>query len=222
MTASPTLRLAALALTALLTPLFAAAADGTVVVEWDAGAFANGAVKPTTGTGVLRGVGTVEPLGDHRLLTLAAGQELTLTLAAGPLATASPVALEIGIAPRVAPTAYHGGLIEAGDYQKSGLRILLQHDLRVSVEHWTGGEPTYLVSPSSIPLGMLSTIRYEHDGAMARLLIDGKMVAQANCAPAAAWTGTVHIGIASGPSYFYDGGIGRIRILALESAAATR
>ena len=186
------------------------------MASWDCGTFVDGKVQ---GVGSpLQGTGTPAVLGKRALLKLAGGQSLTTELTTGPLTAGTPVALEIEVSPDGKPGGYFGGLVEAGSYQHAGLRMLLRHDLRVVIEHFAGEGPdhaTYLVSKEPLTVGQLSTVRYEHDGHHARLLINGKLDALADCPPPAAWSGRMTIGVAGGKDSFFNGAVGLIRLVAL-------
>lgn len=198
-----------------LAAILAAADDGLTVASWDCGAFADGAVPPVSVGQPLKGEGVVATIDGHRMLSVEHGQCLTAPLENGPLASGKPVAIEIEFTAVALPDGYHGGLIEAGSYSDSGVRIMYQHDQRISVEHFTGKDPVYLVSPEPVALGRFTTLRYEYDGARARLLLDGKVVVQTDCPPAAAWRGSLRVGVASGDKYNFNGAIGKLRILAI-------
>jgi hypothetical protein len=94
---------------------------------------------------------------------------------------------------------------------------MLRHDLKVVVEHFAGVGPeqaTYLESTEPLPLGQLSTVRYEHDGRQARLLVNGKLQQAIACPLPAAWTGS-----AGGQDYFLNGAVGTVCLMSLAPSA---
>ncbi|MCK6490751.1 MAG: LamG domain-containing protein [Planctomycetes bacterium] len=185
---------------------------------WECGTFADGKVLPGAGGQPLTGSGTPASLANRAGLRLAGGQALGARLGAGPLADGTPLAIEIEVAPEAKPGGFFGGLVEAGSYLQSGVRLMLRHDLKVVVEHFAGAgkeHATYLESREPLPLGRFSTVRYEHDGKRARLLIDGQPVAVADCPPPAPWRGDLRVGSAGGKDYFLNGVVAGVRLLAL-------
>lgn len=186
------------------------------VASWDCGTFAEGTVA---GIGpALSGAGTAVAVGPRTMLKLSGGQTLSTSLASGPLAECTPLAIEIEVAPDGPPGGFYGGLVEAGVYWQSGVRLLLRHDLVVVVEHFAGPgqeHATYLQSMEPLAIGRLSTVRYEHDGRHARLLINGKPQQAATCPPPAAWSGRLTIGGAGGKDYFLNGAVGSVRLVSL-------
>lgn len=206
----------ALILSAAVAAAVAAAERGEMVVAaWDCGAFANGSIAPLKVGQPLQGEGSQVKVGERYFLHLAHGQSVAADLESGPLAQGRPVAIEVEFTAEALPDAYHGGLVEAGSYGTAGVRILFSGNMKISVEHFPGGEPVYLVSSDPIQLNKPTIVRYEHDGKRARLLINGKESAQAVCAPAGRWSGKLRIGVASGNSYNFNGTIGKVRVLAL-------
>ena len=196
-------------------------ANGRTVATWDCGRFADGQVAPTVGTNILQGTDTNTTLGARAALRFSGGQHVFGRLGPSPLATGQPVALEIEVAPDGLPGGYCGGLLEAGSYQTSGLRLTLGRDLRVSVEHWAGvgaTNATYLKSRDPLPLGRLTTVRYEHDGREARLLLDGQLQEVKPYAPPAPYKDGIRIGMAGGKDYFLNGVVACVRVVALGSA----
>ncbi|MCY3023640.1 MAG: hypothetical protein NTW87_32065, partial [Planctomycetota bacterium] len=192
------------------------------VAAWDCGRFANGNVPASIGNEPLSGQGAPVAIGPRTGLRVAGGQCLIGKLGAGPLAEGKPVAIEVEVAPGGKPGGYYGGLVECGSYQTSGLRLVIGQDLRVVVEHWGGPGPdkaTYLKTREPLPTGRFSTVRYEHDGKQARMLVDGQVQEVKDCAPPAPWKGDVRIGMAGGKDYWFDGVIGAVRFLALGDAA---
>lgn len=208
--------------TLFLLPLTAAdPARPAPFVAWDFARFAAGEVKPTAGVLVLSGMGEIGKIAGRAGVRVKGGQVFTGILDMGPLAEGRPFALEIDVAPAAPPTAYLAGLIQAGAYLQSGVRILLRQDLSVVVEHFAGvGEEqaTYLVAGAPLPLGKFSTVRYEHDGRRGRLLIDGLAQETRACAPQAAWNGPFQVGSASGNDYHLDGTVAGVRLFALPVA----
>ncbi|OGV74814.1 MAG: hypothetical protein A3K18_14985 [Lentisphaerae bacterium RIFOXYA12_64_32] len=190
---------------------------------WDCGRFADGTVPATAGGSPLQGAGTPATLNGRAGLRLSGGQGLTARLDTGPLADGAPVAVEIEVAPDGTPGGYFGGLVECGSYQNSGFRMMLNQQLRVVVEHFAGTGPdkaTYLTSREPLPLGRFSTVRYEHDGKQARLLIDGLPQEIKDCALPAPWKGDLRIGVAGGKDYFLNGVVANVRVLTLPAATA--
>jgi len=125
--------------------------------------------------------------------------------------------------PEGAPGGHCGGLVEAGTYQQAGLRLVLDRDLRVVVEQWSGpgaANAVYLKSREPLALGRLATVRYEHDGAEARLLVDGQIQEIKASVPPAAFAGGIRIGVAAGKDYWLNGAIGTVRLLDLTPRGA--
>lgn len=191
------------------------------VASWDLGRFADGSVAAGVGGEPLVGTGTPVVLGNRTALRLAGGQNLVAKMPeSNPLATGKPLAIEIDLAPDGKPGGYCGGLVEVGNYQASGLRLTIGQDLRVSVEHWAGAgaaNAVYLKTREPLPTGRFSTVRYEHNGAEARLLVDGEMQEVKPCAPPAPHSGGVRIGVAGGKDYWFNGVVGSVRFMALAS-----
>jgi beta-galactosidase len=185
------------------------------IAAWDCGAFADGSVPAHIGGGALTGEGTPTPMGSRRGLRLANGQALYVPRLPGPLAEGLPVALEIEVAPDGKPGGHLGGLMECGQYMASGVRMMILHDLKVVIEHYAGQgaeKATYLQSREPLPLGRFSTVRYEHDGKQARLLIDGNVQEVKDCPPPAPWKQGLRIGVAGGKDYWFNGVVGNVRI----------
>jgi beta-galactosidase len=200
-----------------------AAGDGErTVAAWDCGRFEEGRIPALVGGEELAGTGTPAALDARAGVRLAASQSVSGRLPDGPLAAGRPLAIEIEVAPEGPPAGYCGGLFEAGSYQQCGLRIVLGRDLRVSVEQWGGAGPeraVYLKSREPLPVGRFSAVRYEHDGACARLLVDGQLHDVKPSPPPAPWRGDVRIGQAGGKDYFYNGIVAGVRVLALKASA---
>jgi beta-galactosidase len=196
---------------------------GRTVVAWDCGRFADGAVPASVGGEPLVGTGTLVAIGNRTGLRLADGQCLVGKPGPNPLGEGKPLAIEIDVAPDGKPGGYCGGLIECGNYQASGLRIVIGQDLRVSVDHWAGNGPdnvTYLKTREPLPTGRFSTVRYEHDGKQARLLVDGQLQEMKDCPPPAPYPHAVRIGLAGGQDYWFNGVVGNVRFFALPVAPA--
>jgi beta-galactosidase len=192
--------------------------DERTAAAWDCGSFAEGVVAGSGQAAELKGAGTPTTLGPRALLRLAGGQRLTTSLNVGPLAAGTPLAIEIEVAPEDKPGGFFGGLVEAGAYLQSGVRVLMRHDLKVVVEHFAGEgakQATYLESNEPLAMGQLSTVRYEHDGRQARLLVNGKLQQSVACPPPAGWRGTLTVGGAGGQDYFLNGAVGVVRLLSL-------
>jgi beta-galactosidase len=194
------------------------------VASWDLGRFADGKVAADTGEEALVGTGTPALLGQRTGLRLAGGQNLSANLSKdNPLVTGKPVAIEIELAPDGKPGGYCGGLVSAGNYQISGLRLTLGGDLRVCAEQWTGegaANAVYLKTRESLPTGRFTTLRYEHNGVESRLLFDGQVQAIQSCAPLAPYADVVMcIGRTGGKDYWFNGVIGAVRIFALAPAS---
>ena len=192
------------------------------VAEWDCARFVNGTIAARVGNSPMRGTGTPVTLGNRAGLRLTGGQSVVGNLTAGPLAEGRPIAIEIEVAPDDLPGGYCGGLVQVGSYYTSGLRIVLGRNLCVSVEQWCGVGQTnahYLVSHEPLTIGSFSTIRYEHDGKIARLLIDGRLQDLKPSPPPAPYHGEFNIGYAAGKDYFLNGVVGSVRFLALEPPA---
>jgi beta-galactosidase len=186
------------------------------VAAWDLGRLTDGKIAASIGGEILDGSGTLATIGNRTGLRFKDGQHVVGKLPATPLAGAKPVAIEFEAAPDGKPGGYCGGLVEVGSYQTSGLRITLGMDLKFSVEHWAGvgaANATYLKSREPLPIGRFSTVRYEHDGKEARLLINGQVQELRPCPPAAAYSGGIRIGLAGGKDYWFNGVIGSVRIL---------
>ncbi|MCK6487906.1 MAG: cellulase family glycosylhydrolase [Planctomycetes bacterium] len=189
-----------------------------VVAAWDCGAFAAGSVAAAAGGVALTGAGEVATVDGRMALRLRGGQELRAALQTGPLADGQPLAIEVQVAPMGPPGGYYGGLVHAGTYLTSGMRLLLRQDLRVAVEHFASpgeAQVTRLLSRAPLAIGRLATVRYEHDGRRARLLVDGIEHALQECPPAAPWQGELRLGVTSGTGYHLDGALATVRILAL-------
>ncbi|MDP3849142.1 MAG: glycoside hydrolase family 2 TIM barrel-domain containing protein [Luteolibacter sp.] len=194
-------------------------ANGRTVAAWDCGRFTAGQVPSSVGTGSLDGTGKIVTLGNRSALRFAGGQNLTGQLNAGPLADGKPMAVEVEVSLDGPPGDYCGGLFEAGSYMNSGMRMTVGRDLRVSVENWAGpGAPnaSNLKSLNPLSIGRLTTVRFEHTGKEARLLIDGQLQEVKACSPPKAYKGGIRIGLAAGKNYFLNGVIAGIRVLALE------
>lgn len=188
---------------------------------WDVGRFANGKLAASVGGQELTGDGTPAIIGNRSGLRLKDGQHLSGKLPTTPLATGAPLAIEIEVAPDGKPGGYCGGLLEAGSYETSGLRITIGQDLKVCVEIWNGlvhDKTVYIVSREPLPTGRYSAIRFEHDGKEGRLLIDGQIQALKACALPAPYAGDIQLGLASGTNYWFNGVIGNVRITALPKA----
>jgi hypothetical protein len=189
------------------------------VGAWDCGTFTAGKVA---GIGPqLQGTGTPATVGPRAMLRLAGGQSLGAELRSGPLAERTPVAIEIEVVADGKPGGFLGGLVEAGSYLRSGVRVLLRHDLVVVVEHFAGegqAQATYLAAKEPLTIGQLATVRYEHDGRNARLLVNGKLQQAVACPAPGAWTGRMTIGSAGGKDYFLNGAVGNVRLLSLSPA----
>lgn len=195
--------------------------SGRTVAAWDLGRFAAGRVEAAVGSNALSGAGVCATLGDRAVLRVTGGQCLTGRLDPNPLAAGKPLAIELELSPDGPPGGYCGGLFEAGSYQQSGLRLTLGRDLRVSVETWGGagpGQATHLKSREPLPVGRLSTVRYEHDGKEARLLIDGQLQEVKTCPPPAPYRDGIRIGLAGGKDYWFNGVVAGVRVLALPPA----
>ncbi len=192
--------------------------DERTSAAWDCGTFADGTVAGIGQTPALKGAGTPVTSGSRALLRFAGGQSLTTELRLGPLAAGTPLAIEIEVAPDGKPGGYYGGLIQAGSYQRSGIRMLLRYDLKVVVENIAGegpGKTTHLTSAEPLAVNQLSTIRYEHDGRQARLLVNGKLQQAVLCSPPGPWTGTMSVASADGQHYFLNGAVGTVRLISL-------
>lgn len=197
--------------------------NGRTVAAWDCGRFAEGKVPATVGAAGLTGTGTATVLGNRAALRLTGGQRLVGRLDAGPLAEGKPFAIELDVSLDGPPGGYCGGLIEIGQYLEAGLRITVGTDLRVSVENFGGSggaNATYLKSRNPLPLGRLTSVRYEHNGKEARLLIDGQLQEMKTCAPPKPYRGDFCLGVAAGKDYFLNGVLAGVRVMALGEGAA--
>jgi beta-galactosidase len=195
-----------------------ASGGARTVAAWDCGRFVAGAIPAATGEVPLTGSGSPVTAGGRAGLRLTGGQALQARLASGPLADGTPVAVEIEVAPDGAPGGYYGGLVECGAYLNAGFRMMLNQQLRVVVEHFAGEgkeKATYLTSREALAPGRFATVRYEHDGRQARLLIDGLPQEVKECSLPAPWQGDLRVGVAGGKDYFLNGVVGNVRILAL-------
>jgi beta-galactosidase len=192
------------------------------VAAWDCARYAGGTVAALAGDASLAGTGTVVAVEGRTGLRLAAGQHLLGRLQSGPLAEGKPFAIEIDVAPDGPPGGYCGGLVEIGSYQRAGLRMVLGQDLRASVEQWGGEGPeraVYLKTRQPLPVGRFSTVRYEHDGKQARLLVDGQLQELKPSPLPAPYREGIRVGLAAGKDYFLNGVVSGVRILALAPAA---
>lgn len=188
------------------------------LIAWDFAKYASNEAKPTAGHLVLTGPGEINKVDGKVGVRLKGGQYLSGILDVGPIANGGPFALEIDVAPSAAPTAYLAGLIQAGTYMQSGVRILLRQDLCVVVEHFAGtgdDKATYLVGGTPLPIDKFSTVRYEYKDGKARLLVNGLAQETKPCTPSANWTGPFQIGSASGNSYDLDGTVAGVRLYVL-------
>lgn len=190
---------------------------GRMAAEWQCGSWSPTAkrVSPVLGRASLTGEGTVEKLDKTPLLRLKDGQFLEVKLSEGPLAEAKPFALEIELAPDGTMKGVMAGLVQAGAYRQSGIRMMLGANLKVSIEHSAGSEAEQIFHVSAatpLATGKLQTVRYEHDGRQARLFIDGRLDASKDCPPPAPWRGNLMIGKASGKDYWYYGLVGAVRL----------
>jgi hypothetical protein len=200
-------------------------ASGTrTVAAWDLGSFSSGSVPATLGGEDLAGMGAVSSQDGRVVLRLTGGHFVAGRLPAGnPLASGRPLAIEVEVAPTGKPGGHRGGLVEVGEYQKSGLRLVLDRDLRVVVEHWSGlgaDKAVNLKSREPLAIGHFATVRYEHDGREARLLVDGQIQELKVCPPPSPYAGGIRIGLAGGEGYWLDAMVGGARMLELVPASA--
>jgi hypothetical protein len=190
---------------------------GRMAAEWQCGSWSPTAkrVSPVLGRASLSGEGTLEKFDKTSLLRLKDGQCLEVKMSEGPLAEARPFALEIEVVPDGTMKGIMAGLIQAGAYRQSGIRMMLAPSLKVGIEHSAGSDAEQVFNLSAAtPLvpGRLQTVRYEHDGKQGRLFVDGRLEASKDCPPPAPWRGTMLVGRAGGKDYWYFGLVGAVRL----------
>ena len=191
------------------------------VAAWDCGSWTEGAVKATlSGVGPLRGQGELTPIDERSGLLISGGQSLSGQLKNGPLAEGKPFAIEMEVAPTGKPGGALGGLISAGAYQQSGLRLMLTQELKPTVEIFSGHGPEnakYLVGREPLKTGSFSVLRVEFDGHQAKLLVNGALQHVVSSPLPAPWQGEMLVGKAGGKDYFFNGALGKISIQELLS-----
>lgn len=193
---------------------------GVPVAAWDCGTMnpTTKIIKPAAGKVTLTGEGAPDMYEKRAVWRLKDGESLVAKLSEGPLADGQPFAIEIELVPDGTVKSALAGLIQSGDYLKSGIRMMLRPDLKVSIEHFSGNgqeKATYLTTAAPLAVGKMQNLRYEHDGTQGRLFVDGVLSAAKDCPPCAPWKGNLAVGTAGGKQYWYYGAVGRIVLYGL-------
>ncbi|MHB1155909.1 MAG: glycoside hydrolase family 2 TIM barrel-domain containing protein [Phycisphaerales bacterium] len=190
--------------------------DARTSASWDCGSWSDGSVPSSLPNGKpLVGQGTLAAVGGRSGLRLTGGQCLTAPLNTGPIAEGKPFAIEIQVAPEAQAGGALGGLVQAGDYDSSGVRLLVTHDVKPVVEIFTGpghDNTKYLSAREPLAFDRFSTVRFEYDGKQARILVNGSLQNAIACPPPKPWKGDVVIGKAGGKDYFINAVVANVRI----------
>jgi len=105
------------------------------------------------------------------------------------------------------PVGYYGGIMQAMDFHKGGVRILVRKkDLRLVAEYAVGpDERRQLVSNQPMIPGRTYTVTLSFDGKASRMLIDGAISAVSHSPGPAPYRGPIRFGRASGTDYNFNG-----------------
>jgi hypothetical protein len=207
-------------------PVAAAAASeikprkGVPVAAWDCGTMNPNTkiIKPAAGKATMTGDGAPDTFEKRDVWRLKDGQTLVAKVTEGPLADGGPFAIEIEVVPDGTLKGVRAGLIQSGHYLKSGIRMMLLPDLKVTIEHFAGDgqeKATYITTAAPLAAGKMQTVRYEHDGVQGRIFVDGVLSSSKDCPPCVPWKGDMLVGKAGGKDYWFFGTVGRIVLSAL-------
>jgi len=156
------------------------------------------------------------PSSDQQGLQFADGASLRIQSSAIAGVFTAPFALKVALAAAAPPSGHYGGIVQAGEYGKSGFRLMLDRNLRVQVEMFRDGVEG-LSSNHPLQPGRMHDLELRFDGHYASLLIDGRTDSMKEFPLPPPFKGSVQIGVASGKDYFFNGTISRIALDALPS-----
>ncbi len=145
------------------------------------------------------------------------GQMLTTDTKQIPnLDLSQPWAVEATIAVDAKPDGYVGGIYQAMNYGKSGMRLVLDQQMRLGVEIWTSeGQNKGIKGQSVLTPGRVYNTLVKFDGSRAYLYVNGKLDGSVDTALPAPYSGPIQIGVASGKDYNFNGFISGIKVLSL-------
>jgi hypothetical protein len=198
------------------------ASVGRVVSEWNLGSTQGQSVtNAVNGAGALtlsQNAPVAAEVAGVRGLRFKGGQSLTGETKQIPnFDLSNPWALEATIAVDAKPDGFVGGIYQAMNYSKSGMRLVLDQQMRLGVEIWTGeGQNKGIRGQSVLTPGRVYNTLVRFDGSRAYLYVNGKLDGSVDTPLPAPYSGPIQIGVASGKDYNFNGFISGIRVLALD------
>ena len=127
-----------------------------------------------------------------------------------------PWMLEATIVPEGKPDGYIGGIYQAMSYMKSGMRLALNQEMRLTVDIVIGeGKTNYIKGQTTLAPDRAYTVAVKFDGSRAYLLVNGRLDGSVDTPPPAPYSGPILIGTASGQNYHFNGVIGEVKVSVL-------
>jgi hypothetical protein len=128
-----------------------------------------------------------------------------------------PWALEVALSVDDKPDGYVGGIYQAMNYGKSGMRLVLNQQMQLVVETWIGeGEAKNIRGRTVLSPGRVYRAQVKFDGTRAFLFVNGKLDGSVDMPLPAPFSGPIQVGTASGKDYNFNGIIHEMRVLAFD------
>ncbi len=131
---------------------------------------------------------------------------------------ATPWSIDVDFTLEAKPDGYCGGVFQAMNYLKAGMRLVVGQDLKLTTEiYHDDGKAVYLSSAAPLVIGKPYKAKVAFDGKKATLYLNGQPDASIDAAIPSAFSGDCMIGEASGNSYHFNG---TVRTIALTPTAS--
>ncbi|HEY3332751.1 MAG TPA: glycoside hydrolase family 2 TIM barrel-domain containing protein [Capsulimonadaceae bacterium] len=125
----------------------------------------------------------------------------------------TPWAVDVDMTVEAKPDGYCGGVIEAGEYLRSGMRIVVGGDLKLCCEIYNAdGKGRYLVSSAPLTLGRSYKVRVAFDTGRATLLLNNHIDALIDAPIPSPYGGDFRLGAAGGKDYNFNGVVRSVAI----------
>ncbi|HEY3330840.1 MAG TPA: glycoside hydrolase family 2 TIM barrel-domain containing protein [Capsulimonadaceae bacterium] len=129
---------------------------------------------------------------------------------------ATPWTLGVDLTIDAKPDGYCGGVFQAMQYLKAGLRLVVSQDLKLTAElYQADGKGRYLTSSAPLTAGRDYKVKVSFDGAKAMLYLNNHLDAVIDSPVPAAYNDGCQIGVAGGKDYNFNGVIRSVSITPL-------
>ncbi len=130
------------------------------------------------------------------------------------IADATPWTLNVDLTVDEKPDGYCGGIFQAMDYLKAGLRLVVGENLKLTTEIYEAdGKGRYLTSSAPLTPGRDYKVRIVFDGQKATMYLNNHLDAVVDSPVPDAWAGGLQVGVAGGNKYNFNGVVRSLSIV---------